>query len=38
MSTQVSINLPVVDLPTSLAFFHALGYQHNSQFTDENAE
>jgi predicted lactoylglutathione lyase len=37
MSTQVFINLPVADLPKSLAFFEALGYSHNPQFTDDTA-
>lgn len=37
MSQQVFINLPVVDLPKSTAFFAALGYAHNPQFTDETA-
>ena len=35
MSTQVFINLPVADLPKSMAFFKALGYSHNPQFTGE---
>jgi predicted lactoylglutathione lyase len=33
MSTQIFVNLPVADLPTSLAFFEALGFQTNPQFT-----
>ena len=37
MSKQVFINLPVADLPKSLAFFKALGYLHNPQFTNETA-
>jgi predicted lactoylglutathione lyase len=37
MSTQVFINLPVANLPKSLAFFKALGYSHNPQFTDDTA-
>jgi predicted lactoylglutathione lyase len=37
MNTQVFINLPVSDLPRSLAFFKALGYDHNPQFTDDTA-
>lgn len=37
MSTQVFINLPVADLPRSLAFFKALGYDHNPQFSDDTA-
>ena len=37
MSTQVFINLPVADLPRSLAFFKALGFSHHPQFTDDTA-
>lgn len=35
MSQQVFINLPVANLPKSLAFFKALGYSHNPQFSDD---
>ena len=35
MSTQVIINLPVANLPKSMAFFKALGYSHNPQSTDD---
>lgn len=37
MSKQVFINLPVADLPKSMAFFKALGFSHNPQFTDDTA-
>ena len=37
MNTQVFINLPISDLPRSLAFFKALGFSHNPQFTDDTA-
>ena len=37
MSTQIFVNLPVRDLEKSKAFFAALGYANNPQFTDENA-
>jgi uncharacterized protein len=37
MATQIFVNLPVKDLKRSVAFFTALGYQFNPQFTDENA-
>lgn len=37
MSTQIFVNLPVRDLDKSKAFFAALGYANNPQFTDENA-
>lgn len=35
MSRQVFINLPVADLPKSIAFFKALGFSQNLQFTDD---
>jgi hypothetical protein len=35
VSKQVFINLPVADLPKSIAFFKALGFSHNPQFTDD---
>jgi predicted lactoylglutathione lyase len=34
MSTQVYINLPVADLPKSIAFYTALGFSENPQFND----
>ena len=34
MSTHVIINLPVADLPKSMAFFKALGYSHDPQAND----
>ena len=37
MSHQIFVNLPVRDLDASKAFFRALGYASNPQFTDENA-
>ena len=37
MSTKIFVNLPVSDLERSMAFFSALGYSFNPQFTDENA-
>ena len=37
MSQQIFVNLPVKDLPKSVAFFQALGYQFNAQFTDDTA-
>ena len=37
MSTQIFVNLPVRELQRSVAFFTALGYHFNPQFTDENA-
>jgi uncharacterized protein len=35
MSTKIFINLPVADLPRSIAFWKALGYAHNPQFSDD---
>jgi uncharacterized protein len=37
MATNIFVNLPVRDLDRSVAFFTALGYPFNAQFTDENA-
>ena len=37
MRTKIFVNLPVANLPRSLAFFKALGYAHNPQFTDDTA-
>jgi predicted lactoylglutathione lyase len=37
MNKQVFFNLPVTDLPRSMAFFKALGFNHNPQFTDDTA-
>ena len=37
MSTKIFVNLPVKDLDRSKAFFGALGYTFDPQFTDENA-
>lgn len=37
MSTKIFVNLPVRDLDRSMAFFRALGWTFNSQFTDETA-
>ncbi|MFI2704450.1 VOC family protein [Cellulosimicrobium composti] len=37
MSTQIFVNLPVKDLDASKAFYTALGFTVNDQFTDENA-
>jgi uncharacterized protein len=35
MSKQVFINLPVADLPKSIAFFKALGFSLNPQMSDD---
>ena len=37
MSRQVFINLPVADLPKSVAFFSALGFAFNPEFSGEGA-
>ncbi|MBB3110238.1 putative lactoylglutathione lyase [Paenibacillus phyllosphaerae] len=34
---QIFVNLPVKDLEKSKAFFSAIGFEFNAQFTDENA-
>jgi len=37
MATKIFVNLPVKNLDKSKAFFQALGYSFNPQFSDENA-
>ncbi|MGV0028160.1 VOC family protein [Phormidesmis priestleyi] len=37
MSTKIFVNLPVKNLKQSIEFFTQLGFQFNSQFTDETA-
>ena len=37
MATKIFVNLPVRDLQQSKAFFSALGFSFNPQFTDEKA-
>lgn len=37
MSKQVFINLPVKDLKKSKAFYEAIGFTNNPQFTDDTA-
>jgi hypothetical protein len=37
MSTKIFVNLPVRDLKKSAAFFGALGWTFNPQFSDETA-
>jgi predicted lactoylglutathione lyase len=37
MSTKIFVNLPVQDLDRAVAFFTALGFRFNPQFTDRNA-
>lgn len=37
MATKIFVNLPVADLDRSKAFFEAIGYAFNAQFTDATA-
>lgn len=37
MNTQIYVNLPVKNLERSKAFWGALGFEFNPQFTDQNA-
>jgi predicted lactoylglutathione lyase len=37
MKRQIFINLPVADVPRALAFWKALGFSSNPQFTGEDA-
>lgn len=37
MARQIFVNLPVQKLPRSMAFFRALGFEFNPQFTDDTA-
>ncbi len=36
MSKQIYLNLPVADLPKAMAFYQALGYSLNPQFSGES--
>lgn len=37
MSKTIFVNLPVTDLPKSMAFYEAIGFTNNPQFTNERA-
>ena len=37
MSQTIFISLPVTDLRASMAFYEAIGFRNNPQFTDETA-
>jgi uncharacterized protein len=37
MSTKIFVNLPVTDLPRSIAFYTAMGFTQNLQFSDDTA-
>lgn len=36
MSTKLYINLPVADLPKATAFYEAIGFSKNTQFSNDN--
>ena len=37
MPKMIFVNLPVADLPRSMAFYEAVGFTNNAQFTNEQA-
>jgi predicted lactoylglutathione lyase len=37
MPSMMFLNLPVHDLAASMAYYKALGFEHNPQFTDDTA-
>ncbi|MCZ4347443.1 lactoylglutathione lyase [Devosia neptuniae] len=37
MSAMIFVNLPVTDLDAAMAYYKAIGFDHNPQFTDETA-
>lgn len=37
MTSSIFINLPVRDLAAAMAYYKALGFDHNPQFTDDTA-
>ena len=37
MSKMIFVNLPVTDLPRSMAFYEAVGFANNPQFTNDQA-
>lgn len=37
MPRMIFVNLPVADLPASMAFYTALGFENNPRFTDDTA-
>jgi predicted lactoylglutathione lyase len=37
MPTMMFLNIPVRDLRASMAYYKALGFEHNPQFTDDTA-
>jgi predicted lactoylglutathione lyase len=37
MTKMIFVNLPVTDLPKSMAFYEAIGFTNNPQFTNDQA-
>ncbi len=37
MARMIFVNLPVADLAVSMAFYQAIGFDNNAQFTDDTA-
>ena len=37
MAKMIFVNLPVTDLPASMAFYEAVGFTNNKQFTNDQA-
>lgn len=37
MTRMIFVNLPVTDLPRAMAFYAAIGFTNNPQFTDDTA-
>ena len=37
MAKMIFVNLPVTDLPRSMAFYEAVGFTNNAQFTNDQA-
>ena len=37
MAKMIFVNLPVTDLPRSMAFYEAVGFTNNPQFTNDQA-
>lgn len=37
MPSMIFVNLPIADLASSMAYYKALGFDHNPDFTDETA-
>lgn len=37
MQKMIFVNLPVTDLPKAMAFYQAIGFDNNPQFTDHTA-